>query len=159
MMARDADHGITVIVTTGVWDGQPADLDRRTTVVHALVANMGSQPVLLAPGNIQLVSDSGFRYRLLDAGAQFHVNGNQSKSYDVGRWPDFRSIRSSYGDVASSALPWGELQPGTQMRGFLYFERIESSANHAQLTWHMESPAHESLVNLKFDLHVARPRA
>jgi hypothetical protein len=61
------------------------------------------------------------------------------------------------GDVPAQALPWGVLEPGTQMRGFLYFEPVESSANAATLTWHVTRPDHAPVVDLRFPLRVVRP--
>lgn len=168
LIAQDRETGVTVILTTGVWDGTPSDLGDHVTVVHALVANMGPNPIRLAPGDIDLHSLRGFRHQLLDAGGTFSVveqndrrtaYGRQANvGYDPGRSDDYGFIEGS-GDVAGAALPWGVLYPGTQMRGFLYFERIEDAANEAELVWHVSSPAGASVVDLSFQFYVARPRA
>jgi hypothetical protein len=170
LIARDEPTGITVVLTTESWDGFPADLDEQLTVVHVLVANMGEEPILLAPGNIELRDMRGFRAELLDAGGTFRqqpidegkaqgYRPSREYSYDPGRSRDFGTIRTSSDDVHRAALPWGVLQPGTQMRGFLYFERLENASNRARLVWHFGTPDHRPLVDVAFDLYVARPRA
>lgn len=164
MTARDPDSGVTVILTTGVWEGQPRDLPRDVTVIHALVANMGDEPILLAPGDLELRDLRGFRYRLLDAGASFHRmqedrTGPYGRSYrpdyDIGSSDDFLLLET-FGDIGRQALPWGVLQPGTQMRGFLYFEPVAHSANGAELLWRVGTPEHRPVVDLQFDFYVSR---
>ena len=165
LAARDETTGVTVILTTGAWQGAPADLDREITVVHVLVANLGKEPVLLAPGDIDLVDRRGFRYDLLDPGATFHLAGadradegygrSYQADYDIGRSQHFQWFEA-IGDVAELAMPWGVLQPGTQMRGYLYFEPMTQAANGGTLTWHLGTPAHKPLVNAVFTLAVAR---
>jgi len=170
LIARDEPTGITVVLTTESWDGFPADLDQELTVIHVLVANMGKEPVLLAPGDIDVRDMRGFRTELLDAGGTFRqeqpaerppqgYRPSRDYSYDPGRSQRFGTIRTSSEDVHRAALPWGVLQPGTQMRGFLYFERLENTSNRARLVWHFGTPEHRPLVDIAFDLYVARPRA
>jgi hypothetical protein len=168
LVARDRQSGIAVVITTAAWDGYPSDLDQEITVLHALVANMGEEAVLLAPGDIELHDVRGFRHELLDAGGSFHRAGDDEASagsyrspgrgYDPGRSSDFVTLRAPDRDVHRAALPWGVLEPGTQMRGYLYFEQIENTSNQARLVWHFGTPDHRPIVDLAFDLHVARPR-
>lgn len=158
MVARDPQTNISVVLTTGAWDGSPSDLDDDLTVIHALVSNMGTTPVRLAPGDLDLVDDRGFRRELLDAGGSFVLSGENDRGYHPGRNLDYGRIEWQGGDVNSSALPWGMLAPGTQMRGYLYFRRIDNSANAATLTWHFHSDQNVPLVDLAFDFFVARPR-
>ena len=75
--------------------------------------------------------------------------------------PRTRSVRwlDEAGTLAAElALPWGVLQPGTQMRGFLYFEPIEATANAAVLTWHVIDPEHTRVVDLRFEAEVRSRR-
>lgn len=174
LTARDGESGLTVVLTSGVWEGEPSELPEQWTVLHVLVANLGSAPVLLAPGDLQLVDERGFRYELLDAGAAFtladpnpdpaapldtyalaQLDGGH-RDYDPGGPVEFEPILAP-GDVPAQALPWGVLEPGTQMRGFLYFEAVEASANAATLTWRVTRPDHAPVVELRFPLWVARP--
>ncbi|HEY0132810.1 MAG TPA: hypothetical protein VGB85_01985 [Nannocystis sp.] len=156
MVARDTQSGLSVVLTTGAWDGSPTDLDQDITVVHALVANMGATPVRLAPGDLDLIDERGFRHQLLDAGGSFLQTGEIDRGYHPGRSLDYGRIEWSGGDVNSSALPWGTLAPGTQMRGYLYFRRLENTANAATLTWHFYSDKNAPVVDLAFDFFVAR---
>ncbi|MGB1278301.1 MAG: hypothetical protein ACPG77_21320, partial [Nannocystaceae bacterium] len=138
MVARDPNTGLSVVLTTDAWDGEPAMLEQELTVFHVVVANMGQQPVRLAPGDLDLVDRRGFRYRLLDAGGSFQVSGSNlpQGSYPRGRSDEYDAIKIPETDIASSALPWGMLQPGTQMRGFIYFHRSQGTANGVNLAWH-----------------------
>lgn len=155
MVARDPQTGISVVLTTGAWGGSPSDLDGDVTVIHALVANMGTTPVRLAPGDLDLVDERGFRHPLLDVGGSFIRSGEVDRGYHPGR--DLAYNRLDWGgEVAALALPWGVLAPGTQMRGYLYFRRIDSIANAATLTWHFFSDKNQALVDLAFDFFVAR---
>lgn len=163
MQARHDASGLSVILTTEAWDGHP-DVARDVTIVHVLVANQGQQPVLLAPGDFEMRDMRGFRYDLLDAGHSFRAvapdeSPTAAQGYDPGMANGYRTLSSTDEQVARAALPWGVLLPGTQMRGFLYFEPVEDAANHATLTWFVETPQHQRLVDLTFDLHVARPKA
>ncbi len=167
MVARSAEHGLTAVVTTGTWDGDPPDLPAYVTVVHVLVANTGTRAVRLAPGDFELTSARGFRYRLLDAGGSFTVadDSGQPAGYVPGRAvypsgvdPDYVTLRSSSRDVHAYALPWGYLQPATDMRGFVYFEKAEDTANLLTLVWHAHDEAGTPLADLRFDLVTARPR-
>lgn len=170
LTARDSESGVTVVLTSGVWEGQPSELPEQWTVLHVLVANLGTTPVLLAPGDLELRDERGFRYELYDPGAVFarlepgtspdayarEYPEVGSRDYDPGGPVEFEPIVAP-GDVPAEALPWGVLEPGTQMRGFLYFESVESSATMATLTWHLTRPDHAPLVDLRFPLSVSRP--
>lgn len=156
MVARDPQSGVTVVLTTEAWQGIPRDLDEQITVLHVLVANMGSRPIRLAPGDIDLVDERGFKRRLLDAGGSFVPAGQTDHGYQPGRSLDFGQIEWIGGDVASSALPWGMLLPGTSMRGYLYFEKVDARANAANLTWHFYDGDGRPVVDLTFDLYVSR---
>lgn len=168
MIARAPDVGLSMVLTTGTWDGDPPDLPEYMTVVHVLVANTGRQAVRLAPGDFELRSARGFRYRLLDAGGSFAVvsgdHGAPSgyvpspSGYPTGRDLDYVTLRSSSRDVHAYALPWGYLQPGTDMRGFVYFDKAEDTANLLTLTWHAADDAGRPLTDFRFDLVTARPR-
>lgn len=158
LMARDPQTGLSVILTLGAWEGSPSDLDREVTVVHALVANMGTQTVRLAPGDLDLFDDRGFRRDLLDAGGSFVASGETDRGYHPGRQLDFGRIEWNGGDVGATALPWGMLKPGTQMRGYLYFQAVDNAANAANLIWHFHNDKDQPLVDLAFDLFVVRPR-
>ena len=155
MVARDPQTGLSVVLTSGAWDGSPTDLDGELTVLHALVANMGSTPVRLAPGDLDLIDERGFRRQLLDAGGSFVVSGEADRGYHPGRDLDYGRLEWTGGDVNSLALPWGVLAPGTQMRGYLYFRKLDH-ANAATLTWHFFSDKDQPLVDLAFDFVVAR---
>ena len=165
LTARDEDSGLTVVLTSDVWQAAPADLPEQWTVLHVLVANLGKEPVLLAPGDFELRDERGFRYELLDPGAVFELadpgarvetyGRTYHREYDPGGPVEFEPIVAP-GDVPAEALPWGVLEPGTQMRGFVYFDGIESSANTATLTWHVTGPDHAPVVDLRFPLWVYR---
>lgn len=178
LTARDPG-GVTVVLTSGAWKGSPTALPEQWTVLHVLVANLGTTPVLLAPGDLELRDERGFRYELYDVGGAFerlepasaspdeastwasydrvdHPDRPYDRHYDPGGPVEFEPIVAP-GDVPAQALPWGVLEPGTQMRGFLYFERVEGTANAATLTWHLTDPSHVPVVDLRFPLWVARP--
>jgi hypothetical protein len=166
LTARDAKSGVTVILTTAAWQGEPADLEAELTVMHVLVANLGKEPVLLAPGDIELVDERGFRYDLLDPGATFYLASEETppggsyarayrEDYDIGRAQEFQWFEA-HGDIAKQALPWGVLEPGTQMRGYLYFEPMVEHANGGKLIWRFGTPDHRPLVDTVFELAVAR---
>lgn len=164
LVARDATGDVTIVVTTGAWTADPVDLDDEVTVLHVLVANLGEVPIRLAPGDLMLRDTRGFRYELLDTGASFvRVDENDpraydrafERSYDPGRSLDFVPYDAPDSAMAS-ALPWGLLEPGTQMRGFVYFEPVVHTANEARLSWHIASADDRPLLDLAFDLYVAR---
>lgn len=157
LQATDRQSGITVILTTEAWDGGELGAGDDVTVVHMLVSNLGTEPVLLAPGDFDLRDARGFRYDLYDAGGSFRPAGVPDRGYDPGSSMNYQTIGSYDGELEAAALPWGELLPGTQMRGFVYFEEVEDSANHARLVWHAQTPDHRQLGDFAFDLHVARP--
>ena len=152
--AVDPATKISVVLTTGAWEGDPYYFDEDTTVIHAVVANMGDVAVRLAPGDLQLVDERGFRHQLLDAGGTFTLSGRQVRGYDAGRDDDFSTI-SPFGDIAALALPWGVLEPGTSMRGYLYFRRVDHVANATRLTWHFHGAGGAHLVDFHFDFYVA----
>jgi len=166
LLASDPRSGITLVLTTEVWSGDPmygADL----TIIHVLVANMGSDPVLLAPGDFELHDRQGFDFVLFDAGGSFTALPEGSDpdafaqvqtpyAYDPGRSSNYDNIETDDGELSRLALPWGVLLPGTQMRGYLYFADLRQSANHATLLWHAQTPDHRQLADFGFDLHVAQ---
>ncbi|MBK6916544.1 MAG: hypothetical protein IPH07_04000 [Deltaproteobacteria bacterium] len=166
LSVHDDATGITVVLTTGVWDAEPKQLPNNVAVVHVLVANLGPQPILLAPGDLELRDTRGFRYALLDAGASFDAvdadvtasaqryDRELERSYDPGRSMDFEPFAAG-DDVPRLALPWGTLAPGTQMRGFLYFEPVTRTANEAVLRWHLGDPQHQPLFDAVFEFRVA----
>ena len=166
LVARDQTTGITIVLTSGAWDGAPASLPSEVTVIHALVANLGERPIRLAPGDLELVDARGFRYALLDVGASFVRVANDTpagaydreleRSYDPGRSTEFEAFFAP-GDAPARALPWGTLEPGSQMRGFLYFEPLVRTANEAKLTWHIDGADQAPIVDAVFEFYVARP--
>jgi hypothetical protein len=164
LVGRDSASGITVVVTTESWSGDLA-YGEDLTIVHMLVANMGSEPVLLAPGDFELRDGRGFGYVLYDAGGAFQaVPGGddpqawaqQEIAYDPGRSNNYESVRTEDAELGRLGLPWGVLLPGTQMRGYVYFEDVRESSNHATLKWHAQTPDHRPIATFGFDLHVAR---
>ncbi len=156
MVARDPQTGISVVLTAGAWNGNPRELEGELTVLHALVANMGTQPVRLAPGDLDLIDERGFRHQLLDAGGSFRMLGQDDNGYHPGRHLKYGHLDWRDGEVRALALPWGVLQPGTQMRGYLYFRRLDGNANAAVLTWHFANDRSAPLVDLAFEFFVAR---
>ncbi len=152
--AIDPTSKLSVVLTTGAWEGDPYYFDEDTTVIHAVIANMGNKPIRLAPGDIDLFDERGFQHELLDAGGTFALAGKHTSGYSTGRSNDFTRI-SSYGDIGASALPWGMLQPGTTMRGYIYFKRVDSTANAARLTWHFHESTGSPVVDIHFDFYVA----
>ena len=166
MTARDADSGVTMVLTSGAWTGQPDDLPLELTVLHVLIANQGEQPILLAPGDFEFRDRRGFSYAILDAGAHFRpatgaeraqgrYDFDMQSGYDRSGPGDVEQIMPQ-GDIARLALPWGVLLPGSQMRGYLYLEPIAQTANGGRLTWHMKTPAHQPVADLVFEMSVAR---
>ena len=167
LTAHDTQSGVTVVMTSGAWTGVPEDLDDELEVLHILVANEGSLPVLLAPGDFEFRDRRGFAYAVLDAGASFRpataaertraeYDFDLGQGYDPGGPGDVEQILPQ-GDIARLALPWGVLLPGTQMRGYLYLEPVAPSATGGTLTWHLKTPAHQAVADLVFPLAVSRP--
>lgn len=164
LVARDTQSGVTVVLTTESWAGDSAYADD-LTIVHLLIANMGSEPLLLAPGDFELRDGRGFHYVLYDAGGAFaavpadvdpDAYADQPVPYDPGRASNYESVRTDDGELGRLALPWGVLLPGTQMRGFVYFDDVRDSANQATLLWHAQTADHRPLAEFGFGLHVAR---
>ncbi|MEE9384969.1 MAG: hypothetical protein V3V08_16310 [Nannocystaceae bacterium] len=158
MVARDDASRLTVVLTTQAWQ-EATSLSNEMTIVHVLVSNRGASAVRLAPGDFELRNAGGFTYPLLDPGSTFTAQQGTdpggSKSYDRGGDGHVRSIRGMHTDFARSALPWGKLEPGTEMRGFVYFERASSTSNAAVLSWTPSSAAHPAVAHFAFALHVA----
>lgn len=166
MVAQDPGQGLTMVITTGVWSGDPA-VDDYFTPIHVLIDNRGTKPVLIAPGDFEMRDRRGFLYRLQDAGGTFRrvdpAPSNQQNyigaaEYDPGARRNYERIHTDDPDVARLALPWGVLDPGTQVRGYLYFQPVTATANHAQLRWYAQGPDHQAISTLGFDLHTARLR-
>ncbi len=164
LVGRDAASGITVVLTTESWNGDTA-YGEDLTIVHVLIANMGSDPVLLAPGDFELRDGRGFGYVLYDAGGAFQAvpTGNDPQAwaqheipYDPGRTTNYESVRTEDAQLGRLGLPWGVLLPGTQMRGYVYFEDVRETANHTTLKWYAQTPDHRPLAVFGFGLHVAR---
>lgn len=164
MIARDAASGITVVLTTESWSGDSA-YGEDLTIVHLLVANMGTEPVLLAPGDFQLRDGRGFDHVLYDAGGAFQAvpAGGDPQAwaeheipYDPGRSSNYESVRTEDAELGRLGLPWGVLLPGTQMRGYVYFDDVRDTANHATLEWHAQTPDHRAIAVFSFALHVSR---
>jgi hypothetical protein len=164
LVARDSQSGITVVLTTESWNGDSAYGDD-LTIVHMLVANMGDQPVLIAPGDFRLRDDRGFHHILYDAGGAFQALPagadpdaftDEPLPYDPGSGHNYESIHTEDGELGRLALPWGVLLPGTQMRGYVYFDDVRDSANAATLVWKAQTPEHRPVADFGFNLHVAR---
>lgn len=154
---------MTVVLTTETWTGDSI-YGEDLAILHLLIANMGSEPVLLAPGDFELRDRRGFRYTLYDAGGAFQAVPVDSlsadpgyvPSYDPGRSNRYEPIHTDDGELSRVALPWGVLLPGTQMRGYVYFDDVRSSANQATLVWRAQTADHRPLADFGFELHVAR---
>ncbi|MBV1861580.1 MAG: hypothetical protein KUG77_24390 [Nannocystaceae bacterium] len=165
---RDTESGVTMVITSGAWTGDPEGLEQDLEVLHVLVANEGDQPILLAPGDFEFRDRRGFRYAVLDVGASFRpaTNGEHNsgrynfdleRGYDPGGPGSVERILPQ-GDIGRLALPWGVLLPGSQIRGYLYLEPVSESANGGTLTWRMTTPAHQRLADVVFEMSVARSR-
>jgi hypothetical protein len=164
LVGRDAQSGVTVVLTTESWAGDSGYGDD-LTIVHMLIANMGSEPLLIAPGDFELRDGRGFDYVLYDAGGAFQAvpadadpdaYADQPVPYDPGRSNNYESVRTDDGELGRLALPWGVLLPGTQMRGFVYFDDVRGTANRATLIWHAQTADHRPVAEFGFNLHVAR---
>lgn len=164
LVGRDNGSGVTVVLTTESWSGDSA-YGEDLTIVHVLIANMGPDPVLLAPGDFSLQDRRGFRYVLYDAGGAFqavpagadpNAYAASQIGYDPGSSSNYESVRTDDAQLGRLGLPWGVLLPGTQMRGFLYFEDVRETANHAVLEWRAQTPEHRPIAAFGFDLHVSR---
>jgi hypothetical protein len=161
LQAADHTSGVTVVMTTEVWDGAE-DVGAGYTVVHVLISNMGNLPVRLAPGDFELIDRRGFRYPLNDMGHSFTVAQPGQSSvlvssrYDEGLDPRFRTGAATR-DLSEAALPWGVLLPGTTMRGFLFFDRMNETANGGTFRWYASTAAAQSIANFEFKLAIARP--
>ncbi|WP_146658510.1 hypothetical protein [Enhygromyxa salina] len=164
LLARDPGSGITVVLTTESWTGDSA-YGEDLTIAHMLIANMGSEPLLLAPGDFELRDDRGFHYVLYDAGGAFqaipdggdpNAYAQQQLGYDPGRSLNYETVRTDDAELGRMGLPWGVLMPGTQMRGYVYFEDVRDTANQAVLVWRPQTPDHRPLAEFGFDLHVSR---
>lgn len=162
LQAADPTSGVTVVMTTEVWDGA-AGADAGYTVVHVLISNMGDLPVRLAPGDFELTDRRGFRYPLNDMGHSFTVAepGQQSmrvsSRYDQGYDPRYRTGAATR-ELSEAALPWGVLLPGTTMRGFIFFDRMNETANGGAFRWFAATSQAEPIANFEFELAIARPR-
>lgn len=164
LVARDRETGVTAVITTGVWPGDPA-FANEATIVHTLVSNEGDKPILLAPGDIELKDIRGFKSTLLDTGATFErvaateeafvYDRRFDRNYDPGTYGEFEQVVVPP-EIIDQALPWGVLEPGTQMRGFVFFEPNIRTMTQAKLVWHVTTPEHVPLADLVFDLYVAR---
>lgn len=166
--ARDAQTGVSMVITSGAWSGDPDGLEQELEVLHVLVANDGAQPILLAPGDFEFRDRRGFRYAVLDTGASFRpatkaergsgqYDFGLERGYDRGGPGPVERILPQ-DDIARLALPWGILLPGSQIRGYLYLEGVAPSADGGTLTWHMTTPAHQRLADVVFEMAVARDR-
>lgn len=160
LIGRDAAKGLTMVVTTGAWTGGHV-VRHSYSVIHVLIDNQGKTPVLIAPGDFQLRDRFGFLYPLYDAGGTFRrVSASDAyvdhRSYDPGHNTPFAAGYSDDPEFARAALPWGTLEPGTQIRGFLYFDKLSAHANRGTLLWQAQTPRHQTLTTMGFPLYVAR---
>ena len=161
LQAGDPASGITVVMTTTAWDGDDW-VAEEFTPVHVLISNRGERPVRLAPGDFEFEDRRGFRYPLTDVGHYFNTASpgastvRVSASYDTGLDPRFRA-QAVPREVSAAVLPWGVLQPGTSMRGFLLFDPIPETANGGVLRWYAITPEQQTLALFEFELAVARP--
>lgn len=160
MIARAPDQGLTMVLTTGAWTGGHV-VRESYSVLHVLIDNKGTQPVLIAPGDFQLRDRFGFLYPLSNAGGTFRrvASADQyvdHRSYDPGANTPFSEGYSNDPEFAQAALPWGVLEPGTQIRGFLYFDKLSANANQGTLLWRAQTPKHQLLTTMGFSLFVAR---
>lgn len=133
---------VTLIVTANAWPDSAA-LEDGVMALHLLVINHGTDEVELSPADFELVDRRGFQYDLFDAGAEFYAlettatDGTYGRRYVEPPIVDAPHVFGVFFDdeAAQAALPWGALQPGTQIRGFLYTE-IMPHANGGSLIWH-----------------------
>lgn len=160
LLAKAPKDGITMVVTTGAWTGS-SSVGNNYSVIHVLIDNQGRAPVLIAPGDFQLRDRFGFLYPLYDAGGTFRKvtpaeRYVDHREYDPGHDTPFSTGYSNDPEFARAALPWGVLEPGTQIRGFLYFDKLSANANQGTLIWQAQTPTHRPLTNMGFPLFVAR---
>lgn len=160
MVARDSARGLTMVVTTGAWPGGAA-VNELYSVIHVLIDNQGQTPVLVAPGDFQLRDQFGFLYSLYDPGGTFQRVDTDDhyvdrRDYDPGHNTPFSPGYSRDPAFARAALPWGVLEAGTQIRGFLYFDKLSGHANRGTLVWRAQTPTHRPVADMGFALFVAR---
>lgn len=160
MVARDNSRGLTMVVTTGAWPGG-AVVEESYSVIHVLIDNQGQTPVLVAPGDFQLRDQFGFLYSLYDPGGSFQRVDEADqyadrRDYDPGHNTPFSLGYSADPAFARAALPWGVLEAGTQIRGFLYFDKLSDHANRGTLIWRAQTPTHQAVTDMGFAFFVAR---
>lgn len=142
--------GLSVSVDTRAWKYSPSDLERYVLPVYIEVENLKGEVQTIRREDVFLMDEKGNQYNPLqpaDVISMFRRSYGVGFSISVGYWsypfgvwwsPYYAYPPSGgpYPDIVNRAFPFGEVQPGAKLRGFVYFPRIQDDAR--QLILHVK---------------------
>jgi hypothetical protein len=134
--------GLRVAVEAGVWNARPSSLPETVLPLLVTLRNTGNRPVVVARQDFALLDQANRQYLPIPAVDVAAMYGGGSGSgmavspsigfggssgggsfFGGGLGLSFGSWGSDTRDIIPMALTDGPIQPGAEVRGFLYFPR------------------------------------
>ena len=159
--ATQSRDGVTITVQASAWRGSPAALESYVTPLAFHVVNGGAQVLLMRGEDLVLFDEQRrqstplppervaamFWSAVAPAGVNLALSVEASSTvrpirhrpflHDPFFWPPWWwepwPPPERVDDVFLQALPLGRVYPGAQVRGFVYFTRVDPTARHLTL--------------------------
>lgn len=134
--------GLRVVVQAGAWQGRPGSLTGYVLPFLVSLRNTGTAPVIIARTDFSLLDDVNRQYLPLAPVEVVTIMGSSgsgtvlypsvgvggtsgswgsSTGYGVGLGAVFGGYGTDTRDIIPQAIAEGPIQPGAEVRGFLYF--------------------------------------
>jgi len=147
--------GLQVAVEVGAWNARPSSLPDTVLPLLVTLSNTGGRPVAVARQDFALLDQANRQYSSIhpaDVAAMFGGGGGSGVAVSPsvgfggssGGWGNrsfaggglgltFGSWGSDTRDIIPMALADGPIQPGAEVRGFLYFPRPAPDTQEVRL--------------------------
>ncbi|MEZ0361394.1 MAG: hypothetical protein ABWK04_05810 [Hydrogenobacter sp.] len=125
---------VQILVRSQAWNFSPSDLPYYVTPIYLEVKNLSQKSISIERRDVYLLDDKGNQYNALtpgdvssmlsySAGFSFGV-AYYSYPYWLGWYPYYPYYPPTYPDILNYSFVYGTVQPGSVLKGFVYFQKL-----------------------------------
>lgn len=125
---------VQILVKSQAWNFSPSDLPYYVTPIYLEVKNLSQKSISIERRDVYLLDDKGNQYNALmpgdvssmlsySMGFSFGV-AYYSYPYWLGWYPYYPYYPPTYPDILNYSFVYGTVQPGSVLKGFVYFQKL-----------------------------------
>jgi hypothetical protein len=160
--------GLRLSVEVNAWQGRPSSLASYVLPFLVILKNTGTAPVIIARTDFSLLDDANRQYLPLAPTEVVTIMGGQvsgtsvypsvgvggssggSTVYGVGLGISLGSYGTDTRDIIPQALAEGPIQPGAEVRGFLYFPQPAPGYKSLHVVFSPRDPPGQPRLDFEF---------